>query len=492
MNKDKGNAESLARTGTSGLDEILHGGFTRGMAYLIEGQSGTGKTMLAVRFALEGIEHGESGLYITLSETHRELKAIIERHGWKVGNLQILETTTPGAKYTIFHPSEVELGEIIKRLKEEVERVHPLRLVIDSLTEIRLLTQSSLRFRREVLGFRQFMVSCECTMLLLDEPGFEASPRSLVDGVLVLEHLAPDYGADRRRLRMLKMRGRAFDGGYHDFVIRKGGLQVFPRLAAAEHPVKRKAKALLSGIASLDKLFGGGLLEGSSTLLLGPAGTGKSSVAMRFALSAAERCENAIYFTFDERPEFIIRRSSSVRMSLDKYLKAGRLRLQQINPAELSPGEFAHTIRREIETREPAVLVIDSLNGYIHAMPDERYLTAHLHELLTYLGQQNVATFLVMGQSGIIGTDTPANAGYLTDNVLLFRFFESDGEVHRAISVLKRRAGGHERTMRELLMGPDGIAIGEPLREFQGVLTGIPTFTGVSGRLMQNQNVKRK
>jgi circadian clock protein KaiC len=388
---------------------------------------------------------------------------------------------------TMFHPSEVELEELMTRMKDQIRQIRPARIVIDSLAELRLMAEGPLRYRREMMGLKQFLTSGRSTLLLLEESTAESSLRTFADGVILLEQLAPAYGSERRRLWIIKARGRTYAGGFHDFVIRKEGLEVFPRLVAAEHRAEpHRPEVLPSGIASLDALLGGGLMTGGSTLLVGPAGTGKSSIALQFAVHAAERGENATVFSFDERPETAIARAAGLHMNVQGHLDSGRLRIQQTDPAELSAGQFAHIVRTEVESHNVSVLVIDSLNGYLQALPDQRFLLAQMHELLTYLGQRGVATFFVMGQSGVVGeTLSPADASYLMDNMLVFRFFEAQGEVRRAISVVKKRGGPHEIAIRELKFGPEGITIGESLRQFQGILTGVPIFTGALSQLMQ-------
>jgi circadian clock protein KaiC len=483
---DKENDIQLVKTGVADLDNVLQGGLTAGGLYLIEGTSGTGKTTLGLQFALAGAAQGESVVYVTLSETQRDLELVARSHGWDLDHVHIMQALAlPGKAATMFYPSEVELEELMTRLKEEIRQVGPARIVIDSLSEIRLMAEGPLRYRREMMGLKQFLASGRSTVLLLEEATAESSLRTFADGVILLEQLAPEYGSERRRLWIVKVRGRRYVGGFHDFMIRKGGLDVFPRLVA-EHREEHKPEVLPSGIASLDAMLGGGLTTGGSTLLVGPAGTGKSSIAMQFAVSAAARGGHAVVFTFDERPEIAIARASGLHMNIQTLLDDGRLHVQQVDPAELSPGQFAYIIRQEVESHKASVLVIDSLNGYMHAMPDQRFLLAQMHELLMYLGQRGVATFFVMGQSGFVGdTLSPADASYLTDNMLVFRFFEAQGEVRKAISVVKKRGGSHEIAIRELKFGPEGITVGEALRQFQGILTGVPIFTGAPSQLMQ-------
>jgi circadian clock protein KaiC len=486
---DKKDNNKLLETGIAGLDDILRGGLSPGGLYLIEGTSGTGKTTLGLQFALTGAARGESVVYVTLSETQRDLELVARSHGWDLDHVHIMQALAlPGKTATMFYPSEVELEALMTRLKEEIQRVGPARIVIDSLSEIRLIAEGPLRYRREMMGLKQYLASGRSTVLLLEEAlAAESSLRTFADGVILLEQLAPAYGSERRRLWIIKARGRTYAGGFHDFVIRKEGLEVFPRLVAAEHRAEpHKPEVLPSGIASLDSLLGGGLMTGGSTLLVGPAGTGKSSIAMQFAVSTAERGGSAAVFIFDERPETVIARAAGLHMNVQGHLDDGRLRIQQLDPAELTAGQFAHIVRVEVESHNVSVLVIDSLNGYLQAMPDQRFLLAQMHELLMYLGQRGVATFFVMGQSGVVGeTLSPADASYLTDNMLLLRFFEAQGEVRKAISVVKKRGGLHEIAIRELKFGPEGITIGEALRQFQGILAGVPIFTGAPSQLMQ-------
>lgn len=491
----------MSVTGITGLDDILGGGLTPHSLYLIEGNPGAGKTTLALQYLLEGRSRHEAGLYVTLSETKAELSAVARSHGWSLDGVDVVELVAseielePDNQHTMFQPADVELGETTKAILAEVERVKPKRVVVDSLSELRLLAQNSLRYRRQILALKQYFASRECTVLMLDDKTADAHDlqlQSIAHGVISLEHLSPAYGAERRRLRIVKLRGQRFRGGQHDFNIATGGLEVFPRLVAAEHTDTRERKVLTGVVAELDVLLGGGIDCGTSVLLVGPAGSGKSSVAISYAKAAADRGERAALFAFDERSETLLHRAAGLGMDLGPCIAAKTLTLQQIDPAELSPGEFSAAVRRAVEGTDghpPAkVIVIDSLNGYLHAMPEEQFLTAQLHEMLTYLGHKGVVTFLVMAQHGMIGhMQAPVDTTYLADAVVLFRFFETQGEVRQAISVVKKRSGKHERTIRELKL--DGaIRIGEPLRGFQGVLTGTPTFQGEAGTLMRPQN----
>jgi circadian clock protein KaiC len=482
----------LVATGIAGLDDILGGGLTPNRVYLVEGNPGSGKTTLALQYLFEGRRLGERGLYVTLSETKAELRDVARSHGWSLDGIALLELVAPEAElepdnqYSMFQPSEVELGETTKAILVEVERTKPKRVVIDSLSEMRLLAQNPLRYRRQTLALKQFFIGRECTVFLLDDLTSETEDlqlQSIAHGVLSLEQLSPEYGAERRRLRIMKLRGQSYRGGYHDFTIIRGGLEVFPRLIAAEHVRAPERGLLKSGNAELDALMGGGLQFGTAVVLLGPAGSGKSTTALQFARTAAARGERTALFTFDERLETILERTAGLGMDISADVQAGRIVVRTVDAAELSPGEFTHRVRGAVEgsKEKPGakVVVIDSLNGYLHAMPEERFLVAQLHELLAYLGHRGVVTFLVVAQHGLLGSmQAPIDITYLADTVVLFRFFEAMGQVRQAISVVKKRSGRHERTIRELKLDSGGLALGEPLVDFQGVLTGTPSFRG--------------
>lgn len=482
----------LLATGIPGLDDVLGGGFTPNRLYLVEGDPGSGKTTLALDCLRTGVRLGEKVLYVTLSETKAELAAVARSHGWSLDGIDVLELVAseselePDNQNAMFQPSEVELGVTTKAVLAEVERVKPRRVVIDSLSEMRLLAQSPLRYRRQVLALKQYFIDRECTVFLLDDLTSETDDlqlQSIAHGVVCLEQLSPEYGAERRRLRVVKLRGQKYRGGYHDFVIERGGLDVFPRLIAGEHVRGQKRGLLKSDNAELDALLGGGLPYGTSAVLIGPAGSGKSTLAIQYARAAAGRGERAVVFAFDERIETILERTDGLGMDVSKFIASDLIAIKPIDTAELSPGEFAHLVRRaaEGEGGRPGakVVVIDSLNGYLNAMPEEKFLHAQLHELLTYLGHKGAVTFLLVAQHGLIGhMDTPVDTTYLADTVVLFRYFEAAGEVRQALSVVKKRSGGHERTIRELRLGHAGIKVGPPLREFHGVLGGTPTYRG--------------
>jgi circadian clock protein KaiC len=479
----------VSPTGIRGFDDILCGGLTPFRLYLIEGAPGSGKTTLAMQYLLEGARNGEPVLYVTLSETDEELRAMARSHGWTLDGVTIRELVPPeealqpAEQYTMFHPAEVELSETTRTILSDVERLKPTRMIFDSLSELRLLAGDPLRYRRQLLALKQFFRGRRCTVLLLDDltsSGRDLQVQSIAHGVVLLEQLLPEYGADRRRLRVIKHRGRRFRGGYHDYVIQGGGINVFPRLVAAEHRMDIAERRMSSDIAELDALLGGGLERGTSTLIVGAAGTGKSSLAAQFAVASATRGQKSALFVFDESRNTLLSRMSGLGIDMQKHVEAGLISVRQVDPAELTPGELANTIRHEVEANGATTIVIDSLNGYLNAMPGERYLTIHLHETLMYLGQRGVATLLIGAHQGMIGTQmhTPIDASYLADAVILMRYFEAEGEVRQAISVMKKRGGQHERSIREFKLAPGGIRVGKPLKEFRGILTGVPIFDG--------------
>jgi circadian clock protein KaiC len=485
-----GEPAELARvsTGSAGLDNILGGGLDAHRMYLYEGRPGSGKTTLALQFLLSGVRQQERVLYISLSETRRELELVAKRHGWSLEGIDVFElvpaetTLDPERELTLFHPAEMELSETTNLVFKEVERINPTRIVLDSLSELRLLAQNPLRYRRQVLALKHFFTNRNCTVVLLDDLSSSQDDlqlHSIAHGVVMLEQLAVDYGAERRRLRVIKMRGIKFRGGYHDFIIEVGGLNIFPRLIAAEHHKAFVGEMAPSGNDQLDQVLGGGLERGTNALFIGSAGVGKSSVALTYAIAAAERGEHAVFFAFDEGRGTVEARARTLGLQLDKYIDANRIRFQQIDPAELSPGEFAANVRRSVEVDNARVVIIDSLNGYLSAMPDERFLILQMHELLTYLGQQGVLTILVLAQHGLVGPmDTPLDISYLSDAVVMLRYFEVGGTVRRALSVVKKRSGNHEHSIREFRLGAGGISLGPPLREFSGIFSGNPRYTG--------------
>ena len=480
----------LVSTGTPGLDDILHGGLAPNRLYLVEGNPGSGKTTLALQFLRAGAGRGERCLYVTLSESEEELRTSARSHGWSLEGIDIVEiiaseeSLKPDSRYTMFHPSEVEMTETTKRVLAEVERTKPALLVFDSLSELRLVAQHSIRYRRQILALNQFFSRRQCTVLVIDDQTGEGSDmhlHSISHGVIGLERRAPEYGILRRRLQVAKLRGQEFREGYHDFRIVRGGVEVYPRLVAAERPAAYPREAVQSGLEALDALLGGGLARGTSNLIMGPAGAGKSSVAAQYAAWAAAHGERAAVYLFDESVATFKERSAGLGLDLGPLVESGRFSVRQVDAAELSPGEFAHAVCQAVVKDKAGMVVIDSINGYLNAMPSEKFLTLHLHELLTFLGQQGATTLLIMAQHGFAGgsVQVPVDTSYLADTVLLLRFFEAMGEVRQAISVIKKRTGKHERTIRELHFDK-GIHVGEPVREFQGILTGSPVFVGTN------------
>jgi circadian clock protein KaiC len=488
---------SKAATGIVGLDDVLSGGLSRSHVFLLEGEPGTGKTTIALQFLMAGAAANERSLYITLSETEAELRDGARSHGWELNeNITVFELTPPEDllnsehQQSLLYSSDLELGEATREIFQVVEKIKPSRVVIDSLSEIRLLAQSSLRYRRQILAIKHYFTRYDATVILLDDLTTEALDKtvhSVAHGVIRLEELTPNYGAERRRMRVVKYRGQKYRGGYHDFNIMADGIQVFPRLVAAEHRSTHQSRQLQSGIAELDSLLGGGIDSGSSTLILGPAGTGKSLISLVFAAAAASRGEKVGLFIFDEEKGLLTDRMKKMGIDLDALQQTGNLLIEQVDAAELSPGEFSYRVRRSVDEKQIRTVIIDSLNGYQAAMPEENALVLHMHELLLYLNRQGASTFMTVAQHGLVeDMRTPVDITYLADTVVLLRYFEALGEVRRAISIIKKRTGSHESTIREYRISSIGLTIGAPLSGFQGVLRGVPHYHGESNPLMRD------
>ncbi len=476
-------------TGCAGLDNILRGGLPRGRLYLIEGDPGAGKTTLAMQFALDGSQRGERSLYITLSESRSDLEHSAQSHNFSLDNIEIVELLPnetdllPDQQYTVFHPAEVELNDRMQRIVKEIQRVRPDRLVIDALSELRMLAKDPLRYRRQILSLKDFMASQECTVFLLDDRSSrdpDLQLHSIVHGVLSMDKVPRDYGKTRRQIEIVKLRGTSYQEGFHDYSIATGGVVVYPRLVAADSRTEQPPEVVSSGIPELDALTGGGLDRGTSTLFIGPAGCGKTSLGVQWAATAAKRGECCVLFTFEEAPNTLMTRAAGLGIDIRPYVKDGSIIIERVDPAEMSPGELVANVQKHVERGNVRLIVLDSLNGYLQSMPGEQFLAVHLHELLAYLGNHGVLTIMILAQAGTLGSplSSAVDVSYLADNILLLRYFENHGEVRQAISTIKRRSGNHEHAIRELKLGPDRINIGKPLYEFQGILTGTPTFLG--------------
>jgi circadian clock protein KaiC len=487
-----------ALAGVDGLDDILSGGFTRGRVFLLEGSPGTGKTTIAMQFLIEGAAQGERCLYITLSETEDELRESAQSHGWDLAEVDLFELVPPESlldekqQQSLLYSSDLELGETTRRIFEAFERVKPDRVVLDSLSEIRLLAQSSLRYRRQILALKHYFSRQKATVLMLDDLTAEVADKtvhSVAHGVIRLEELSPNYGPERRRMRVIKYRGRRFRGGFHDFVIETGGVRIFPRLISAEHKSSFVRDVVKSESVELDALLGGGIERGSSVLVLGPAGTGKSLLALTFVAAAVAQGEKAAMFVFDEEIGLFFNRAKGLGIDMQAMVDTGKLMIEQVDAAELSPGEFSQRVRNCVERHEVRTVVIDSLNGYQAAMPEENALVLHMHELLQYLNRQGATAFLTVAQHGLVGDmKAPVDVTYLADTVILLRYFEALGRVRRAISIIKKRTGAHEDMIREFRIGAYGIRMGDPLIDFQGVLRGVPSFVGAAPTLLEDED----
>lgn len=488
-------------TGIASLDYILQGGLPQDRLYVIEGDPGAGKTTLALQFLIEGARLGERCLYVTLSETAQELQEVAASHEWSLDGIDLLELDTLAerlhdtANYTVYHPADVELTETVKHIRSEVERLKPARLALDSVSELKILSETNARYRREILGLKQFFAQQKCTALVLDDRTTkegEQQLQSIAHGVIRMERHAREYGDTRRQIHIVKMRGVRFRDGLHDFTIETGGIVVYPRLSAAEHPRKYEKETIESGVQELDRLLGPGLDRGSSSLIMGPAGCGKTTIATQFILAALARGEAVSCFLFEESQNTFCQRAAGLGLHLDAYISSGLLQITEMDPTVLSPGEFADRVRRVVEQQDVSMVMIDSLNGYMSAMPSERSLLIQMHELLTYLGKRGVVALLILAQHGMLGSGmlAPVDVSFLADTVILLRFFEAQGEVRQAISVVKKRRSVHERTIREFRLGPGGVRVGEPLREFEGVLTGVPKYRGQPGPLLTKEDAE--
>jgi circadian clock protein KaiC len=491
----------LISTGMPGLNDILRGGFYPNRIYLVEGSPGTGKTTLAMQFLMAGRDRGENVLYITLSETAEELLTVGETHGWNMEGIELFELVdaedllNAEQEITVLHPWEVELGETVQRIIKRVEEVNPSRVVFDSMSELRLLAQDPLRYRRQILALKRFFTERNCTVLLLDDKvnvnGInDEQLHSLTHGVINLDRFTLEFGVARRRLEVLKMRGVGFHAGWHDLTIKQGGMIVYPRLVASEHSMSFADEAVPSGLPEMDALLDGGPLRGTTSLIVGPAGSGKTTLALQYAVTAAKRGECVAIYEFDERMGTLITRARKLGLDLEPLIEQGLINIRQVDPSELAPGEFSDMVKQEVESNNTRMVIIDSLNGYLAAMPEEKQLLLQIHELLTYMNHKGVLSFLINPQEGMVGSmaTSTMSISYIADTVVLFRFFEAFGRIRKALSIIKNRGGGHENSIREFMIGRNGIRIGEPLAEFQGIFMGTPFYTGAKEDLMPHRD----
>ncbi|PWC90822.1 circadian clock protein KaiC [Azospirillum sp. TSH100] len=483
------------QTGIPEFDLILRGGLPRGRIHLLEGAPGTGKTTIALQLLIQARSDGRKGLYITLSENAAELETTAASHGWSLDGFPVFDIVPIEAQLdrqqSVLYPSEVELGETIRLIIDRIERENPEILVIDTVSELRLLAQDQLSYRRQILALKQFLQGRRCTTLILDDLTHQDGTtdlHSLAHSVIVLEQIERTYGAARRRLRIAKMRGADYQSGWHDFAITRSNVLVFPSLIAEEHRSDFEPATMESGLPALDELMGGGLTHGTTTMLVGPSGVGKSSIALQYVTAAFKRGEHAAYFSFDENFKTLELRSIALGIDIKDAVEQNRVGWQRANPSRLSPGQFVWQVRREVEDRGARIVVIDSLNSYLSTMPEEKALTLQMHELLTYLNNKGVVTILVLAQQGIIGdVQNPVDLSFMSDTVVLLRFFEAGGEVRKAISVVKKRTGIHELSIREFRLFPDGMQVGPRLMDFRGVLTGVPDYRGPAEPLLNGR-----
>ena len=480
----------LDPTGIPGLDHVLTGGLPAGQLYLLEGASGAGKTTLGLQFLMEGVRLGQKVLWCTLAETESQLRSTARAHGWDLSGVTIVNVAEGGnaggmldAQYSFFSPGDVELNDVTQAILDVANRVRPRRVVFDPFSDVKLLARDPLRYRRQLLQLREHFANMGATVLLIQEHGLDApndpAGEGVVHGILALYQHAPDYGRPRRRIRVHKLRGVNYREGFHDCTIETGGLVVFPRLVAGDHALPALREQVPSGVRELDQMLGGGLDRGSSLLVMGPSGAGKSTLCTQYAVASALRGERAAVYLFDETLRSFHLRAEGLRMPVQAQIDAGTLRATQVDPAEFSPGEFAHVVRRDVEQHGVQLVVIDSLNGYLTGMPEEKHLAMHMHEMLTYLSLRNVVTLLTLNQHGVVGEtlNNPVDVSYLADSAMMIRYFEAAGAVRRAVSVVKRRSGPHEVHIREMTIGPPGVHFGGPLSNFRRVLTGQPDWT---------------
>ncbi|PRY06143.1 ATPase domain-containing protein [Paraburkholderia sp. BL25I1N1] len=486
----------LVLTGIPELDFVLRGGLPKYRLHLIEGAPGTGKTTIALRFLIDGVRNQESCLYVTFSESTDELVSAARTHGWDVGGIDFFELVPDEAQaaqqQTVLLPAEIELDKTVQRIIARIEATHPDRIVIDSVSELRLLAHDPFIYRRQLSSLKRFLQGRCITTILLDDLRFndDGELQSLVHGVISLSSSERDYGAGRRRLRIAKMRGTNLMSGWHDYALVTGEVLVFPSLIANDHTSDVRGAPLRSGSPGLDEILGSGLDRGTTTMLIGPSGAGKSSLALSYALAGARNGEHAAYFSFDEAYEIFVRRGQSLGLDPQPALASGQLAWQRMNPSRISPGEFVWAVRREVEDKNARVVVIDSINSYLSTMPEERSLIAQLHELLTYLNRRGVVTLLLLAQQGVLGdVENPVDLSFLSDTVLLLRFFEAAGQLRRAVTVIKRRTGAHDTAIHEFRLSGHGVEIGRPLRDLHGIFSGVPTYSGSPDNLIDDSSV---